>query len=374
MKIKLLISSGILCSLLLTITLEIWLRLKLPKSCVLRHPLLHHAFRPNCQTTETNQDYSMTYKYNSVGLRDKDYNPSPEPGKFRIIMLGDSFTEGVGVADKDTFSTLIENQIDTEVINAGVRKYAPLLEYLYLKSRGPELKPNLVVLNLNATDLIETDKYHQSIIRDSNGEIIKVTAPGRHFLPLSLRIFLWNNSRLYGYFQERVFPTVYKTYQAVKSGSSQNQTKPIYSDRQFNMFSLFVDPAFETEYQKLSSLIFEDLAVTKQLLDRHNIPLLIVIQPTAIDVTPDEWKDLNGSFSLPLKFPDDYPIDNNYYRDLERYLNHNDIPFINLIDAFRQNSSPENLLFFPHDGHWNAKGHAVAAKEISDYILKNYEK
>lgn len=316
----------------------------------------------------------MTYKYNSVGLRDENYNPSSNPDKFRILMLGDSFTEGVGVEEKNIFSFVVENQIDAEIINAGVRKYAPLLEYLYLKNFGLQLKPNLVILNLNVTDLIETDKYYQSIIRDSNGEIAYVTAPGRHFLPLSLRIFLWNNSRLYGYFQERVFPTVYRTYQAVKSGSSQNQTKPIYSDRQFNMFSLFVDPAFETEYQKLSSLIFEDLAATKQLLDQHNIPLLIVIQPTAIDVTPDEWKDLNDTFSLALKFPGDYPVDNNYYRDLERYLNHNDIPFINLTAAFRQNSSPQNLLFFPHDGHWNAKGHAVAAKEISEYIKKNYEK
>lgn len=373
MRIKLLLVSTILSGLFSAAIIEIWLRLALPKNCILRHHLLHHTFRPNCRTEETNFDYTVTYRYNSIGFRGRDQNLS-DSDKFRILMLGDSFTEGVGVANQDTFSSLVENQTGAEVVNAGVRKYSPLLEYLYLKNFGLELKPDLIVLNLNATDLIETDKYHQSIIKDENGQITHITAPGRHFLPLTLRIFLWNNSRFYGYLQERVFPLIYRTYQSFKSGSIQNQKKSVFSNHQFNMFSLIVDPAFNPEYQRFTNLMFEDLDQIKQLTARRNIPFFVVIGPTAIDVSAAEWEILNNIFTLPLEFPKDYPIENKYHRDLEQYLNRNGIPFINLTAAFRQNSSPQNLLFFPNDGHWNAKGHAVAAKEILDYIRENYAK
>src|SRR3989338_6396032 len=115
-------ASGLIFGLITILVAEFWLRVKLPPACALRHPLLHHTFRPNCQTTETNQDHSVTYKYNSLGLRGQDNLP-PDTDKFRILMLGDSFTEGVGVDEKSIFSTLIENQTGAQVINAGVRKY-----------------------------------------------------------------------------------------------------------------------------------------------------------------------------------------------------------------------------------------------------------
>ena len=61
------------------------------------------------------------------------------PGTRRILMLGDSFTEGDGVEYGETFSARLQAMLDStvlperwEVINAGVGSYAPLVEYLYL--------------------------------------------------------------------------------------------------------------------------------------------------------------------------------------------------------------------------------------------------
>src|SRR6266540_1386201 len=55
-------------------------------------PVLHHRARPDLSTTVSGTPFST----NSLGLRDREY-ASPKPsGTFRILMLGDSFTEGGG--------------------------------------------------------------------------------------------------------------------------------------------------------------------------------------------------------------------------------------------------------------------------------------
>jgi hypothetical protein len=47
------------------------------------------------------------------------------------------------------------------------------------------------------------------------------------------------------------------------------------------------------------------------------------------------------------------------------------IPYINSIPVFFQNAQGSKKLSFKHDGHWNAKGHALAAHIIYDYLLNN---
>ena len=39
------------------------------------------------------------YRKNAKGLRDQDYGPKP-PGRKRVLLLGDSFTHGLGVLDE----------------------------------------------------------------------------------------------------------------------------------------------------------------------------------------------------------------------------------------------------------------------------------
>ena len=69
--------------------------------------------------------HAVELRYNSLQLRDRE--PSPRtPGVRRVAVLGDSFTEGQGVKEEDSYPRLLEGALDAkggawEVLNFGRR-------------------------------------------------------------------------------------------------------------------------------------------------------------------------------------------------------------------------------------------------------------
>jgi hypothetical protein len=104
------------------------------------------------------------YRTNALGLRDRDLAQPKPAGTVRVLMLGDSFTEGGGFPDADTVPRRVETALRTpcpgvEVVNAGIASYSPILEYLLLQEVGAAVAPDLVVVNLDMTDV------HDDLIR-----------------------------------------------------------------------------------------------------------------------------------------------------------------------------------------------------------------
>src|SRR5262245_36253272 len=84
-------------------------------------PLLAHEHAPNRAAVLMGVDFQT----NSKGLRDREFSYDRQPGKQRILMLGDSLTVGWGVPIEQTFSKRIEklfavDGVNAEVINTGV--------------------------------------------------------------------------------------------------------------------------------------------------------------------------------------------------------------------------------------------------------------
>ena len=108
------------------------------KNCRQEDQLLHHSLIPGSNCRSKTKEWDINFSVNSLGLRDYEYSLKKPKSVFRILMLGDSFTEGYGVELEETFSKLVEKKLNTdkkekfEVINAGVTGYSPLLEYQYL--------------------------------------------------------------------------------------------------------------------------------------------------------------------------------------------------------------------------------------------------
>lgn len=105
---------------------------------IVRDDHFHHRLEPGKTSTVETYDFVYTQKVNDLGLRGAPIATPKPAGTYRILMLGDSFTMGYGVAEDETFSVLIQQSLNkkasngthsrvVEVLNGGVDSYAPIL-------------------------------------------------------------------------------------------------------------------------------------------------------------------------------------------------------------------------------------------------------
>jgi len=108
-------------------------------------------------------EYSVVYEWNSRGCRAGEYPIPPEPGTFRILALGDSYTAGVGVYGADLFTAVMEERLNAragatgdgrrfEVINCGVSGFGTREQRLYYQQRAGAYQPDLVLVVMTAND------------------------------------------------------------------------------------------------------------------------------------------------------------------------------------------------------------------------------
>ena len=101
------------------------------------HPVYHHALLPNQSTTAKWGEEVYPMYTNSLGFRDREpRDVALQPDGKRLLVIGDSFGEGVGVLYEQTFSGMLAARFESsglEVLNASVVSYSPKLYYLKVR-------------------------------------------------------------------------------------------------------------------------------------------------------------------------------------------------------------------------------------------------
>lgn len=88
-------------------------------------------------------------RINSHGWRDAETDYEKPGGKRRMVVVGDSFTFGVGVDAEERFSEVLETLVpDLEVLNLGMNAIGPDQELLVLEREGLRYEPELVLCQL----------------------------------------------------------------------------------------------------------------------------------------------------------------------------------------------------------------------------------
>lgn len=119
-----------------------------------------HVYQANFSKKYQFEEYDYTLRTNSMGLRNAEV-ASPKPsGTYRIIALGDSFTEGRGVSENESWPATLNAKLSAhktgqtfEVVNAGISGSDPFFELHLLENRLLELEPDMVILTLNSSDI-----------------------------------------------------------------------------------------------------------------------------------------------------------------------------------------------------------------------------
>jgi hypothetical protein len=92
---------------------------------------------------------------NSRGIRGAaEHALEREPGRTRIVVLGDSFTFGEEVSDDETYASRIEGLAPgAEVLNLGVHGYGHDQMLIYLREEGLRYRPDVVLLGFVHIDM-----------------------------------------------------------------------------------------------------------------------------------------------------------------------------------------------------------------------------
>jgi hypothetical protein len=132
-------------------------------ACFIPDPLLHHSFKPNCETIAGWGRTSYPLFTNSLALRDERIGDVPLTAKQpRILLLGDSFTAGVQAWD-ETFAGMIAAHFpQLRVLNGGQTSYAPS-NYLNLTKRLLDAKVEFdeVIVFIDMSDIQDEAAYYR---------------------------------------------------------------------------------------------------------------------------------------------------------------------------------------------------------------------
>lgn len=104
--------------------------------------------------------FDFSYSNNSLGFRgSREFGPK-QPGDFRLLLLGDSFTYGLGVNDDQTFAFHLEQYLRqpglaAAVINAGCPGKGTDYELKLFQTLGAKLQPDVTVLCFFCNDFAD---------------------------------------------------------------------------------------------------------------------------------------------------------------------------------------------------------------------------
>jgi len=302
-----------------------------------QHPVHHHALKPLADARTPSREgrgVPVRYRTNSFGLRDPERAVPKPPGTFRILMMGDSFIEGVGMESEFTVCAVLERILGrdrptgrVEVVNGGCASFSPLLESLFLKHTGLRLEPDLVILNLDMSDVQDDYFYEMQAEYGRDGRPVRV--PG-------------------------VFdPAGWQTLRPIREGD-------ISSDRYFHTRG---DAAPDRETLAHFDRTWSHILAAYRLARDAGARFLLVAYPMGHQVDAKEWG--NGRtyyrFEAGMHRGPLFPY-------LERKAREADIPYLSLLEGFRR--SDTRPLFLDPDGHWNRAGHDLAARLIAEHLAR----
>lgn len=142
-------------------------------------PELFYILRPgDCRMKET--EYDVLIHANSAGLRD-DESSLDDP---EVVILGDSHTLGLGVAQDRIFAALIEKESGLKVLNTGIPSYGTAREIILLRRLNIE-NIKYIIIQYCRNDFDENKAYfslggHLNVRSKEKYEIISKASIRRH--------------------------------------------------------------------------------------------------------------------------------------------------------------------------------------------------
>lgn len=351
-----------------------------------------------------NIEFTYHLKTNSQGIRYRELPfDKKSPGDYRFAVVGDSFTEGLGVEMEQTFESLLENRLSTTdreiaFINCGLTGASPADYARLLYNVGFKYKPDRVVVMVYANDIGDTTILSENDIETGEGWLIpRKNDPGRKGFK---RVAHWTLPRIYtqiniliDYFAQRPRNLVKAAIkQARRIGVSkerieeweQSLPQPLVQAANRKEFSpdhltreLF-NPRFwkesldiegekaELKWKTMSGILSKVVAWCNE----RRIPVSIVYAPSPLQYDPDFQLQIERYGGAVKK--EWLTQDTENEKRLRQFANDGKLHFLSLTPYFRvSHKKMSGGCHYRMDGHWTAMGNKLVASLMLKWILDN---
>jgi lysophospholipase L1-like esterase len=126
------------------------------------NPTWYHLYGKNGRIREVKTEFTHARTTNALGLTEHDVALAKAANEYRVLALGDSYTEGVGAEYEESWVRVFERAMSplpdgrvVRAINAGISGSDLMLEYVLFRDRLAEYRPDLVVVALNNSDIAD---------------------------------------------------------------------------------------------------------------------------------------------------------------------------------------------------------------------------
>ena len=319
----------------------------------------HHDLAKNINTKENSRwgAKSYTVKTNSLGFKDGTNRQVPlKIKKKRLVFIGDSFTEGIGLDYEKTFVGLINNVLKQKysVLNAGVTSYSPIIYWKkvedLINTTGLEFDELIVYLDISdIQDEASAYKLNDGwVINAIKGSIGDMNKPSLHSELIKENTILWAWLRA-----------------LVKREKALGLRRPIFENKEAYTYkdsinryrSLWTtdNKAYKEYGERGLDISARHMDELLQLLTKHEIKMTLAIYPWPDQVYYDAVDSKQVLF-----------WENWTKKRKVRFINH-----FNDFFALKDRIGAERLIeeyYIPGDVHFNEKGNIL----IKEYFLDQY--
>ena len=285
----------------------------------------YYKILPKSQNIEYEQpEFKVSYRTNQLGMRNREVTMQPKDSILRILCLGDSFTQGDGASNGNSFPRQLERILNRrytnkkyEVINAGSSGSDIIYCERLLVDIAYTLEPDLVLVTTNDSDI-------EDIIQRGGRERFK------------------NNQTKFkdGPWYENIY---------AKSHVVRFVTHAI-----LRKSNLFLSPkAAKSETAKANIIMTQSIARMTSFCEDRSIQIRFIIHPY-----PGSIKNIKNEQELDSQI------------DLESHSYYSNRAIYNLneplIDTLKQ--IPYSSYAWPLNGHFNDNGYKIMSEAIFENI------
>lgn len=337
-------------------------------------PTLIYDLQPKASTYMKSPygDFEGSVTINSLGFRGREIERKKSKDRFRIVVIGDSFTFGLGVGDSLTYSAQLEKMMNVgdknqfEVLNLGIPGYNLEQYYIVLNEKVLPLDPDFLLLGVFSWNDFKFEEWgkHRTREKDNLPEALAsdhiVGPDGRlrvrnqkaqepipsrwNFFPEPIKRFFRKNVHLYYFIGERlsslrIKPDVWSPPSEKKPHEFQESKKDIVSPG-----------ALANSKNRSDGRRFQIFSGMLKILKKQKIPWMVVFIPHRSEIHPTK------------------KIEQLERKKLIRWLEMLQVPVLDLFIALQPfanfKNAPHFDLYNKWETHFNARGNQKVAELI----------